>query len=107
MHLDSVSTLRDRASEAIKQCAITKLQGQPSQVPHTSSSDIECEIRRQATRCCYTVDILISCSTNQAVSADRFLDDEVGSCSSELETHTLTHLQVARQRELPCRSVIA
>lgn len=98
MHLDSVSSLRDRASEAIKQCAITKLQGQPNQMPHTSSSDIECEIRRQATRCCYTVDILISSSTNQTVSADRFLEDEVGFCFSELETHILTHFLVARQR---------
>ncbi|KAK2606712.1 hypothetical protein N8I77_005443 [Diaporthe amygdali] len=77
MHLDSVSTLRDRASEAIKQCTIAKLQGQSNNSPYDFSSDVESEIQRQATRCCYTIDVLISTSTNQAVSADRFLDDEL------------------------------
>lgn len=80
MHLDSVSTLRDRASEAIKQCTITKLQTPTSQARHDFSSDIEYHVHRRTTRCCYTIDILISNSTNQTVSADRFLEDNVSFC---------------------------
>ncbi|KAM0817500.1 putative Transcription factor domain-containing protein [Seiridium cardinale] len=41
MHLDSISTLRDRASEAIKQCTITKMQGPSNQMPCDPSGDIE------------------------------------------------------------------
>ncbi|KAI0167385.1 hypothetical protein BJ166DRAFT_623288 [Pestalotiopsis sp. NC0098] len=78
MHLDSVGTLCDRASEAIKQCAITKLQRHSNQTPyHCPDDDIESEIQRQATRCCYTIDILISCSTDHIVSADRFLEEDL------------------------------
>lgn len=75
--MDSVGTMCDRASEAIKQCTITKLQRQSNQLPYGSPNDIEDEIQRQATRCCYTIDILISSSTDQMVTADRFLDEDV------------------------------
>ncbi|ETS78703.1 hypothetical protein PFICI_08556 [Pestalotiopsis fici W106-1] len=77
MHMDSVGTMCDRASEAIKQCTITKLQRQSNQMPYNTPNDIQDEIQRQATRCCYTIDVLISSSTDQMVTADRFLDEDL------------------------------
>ncbi|KAI0473451.1 hypothetical protein GGR56DRAFT_531998 [Xylariaceae sp. FL0804] len=77
MHLDSVSTLRDRASDAIRQCTTANLQGQSNRPAFHPLREIEAEIRRQATRCCFTIDILISTSTNQGVSfTERLLDEE-------------------------------
>jgi hypothetical protein len=79
MHLDSVKTLRDRASEAMVNCTMCKLYRNAKKAREGSYEDVEEEISKQTVRSCYIIDILISCSTNQGVSiTDQVVEDEVG-----------------------------
>lgn len=78
MHLDSVKTLVDRASEAMMNCTTCKLCRNARKARQGSCQDVEEEISKQTVRSCYIIDILISCSTNQGVSiTDQVVEDEV------------------------------
>ncbi|KAH8895257.1 hypothetical protein GQ53DRAFT_48816 [Thozetella sp. PMI_491] len=79
MHLDSVGTLFDRASEVMMNCALSRVQnGNPFRNNREQLDDTETEIRRQTIRSCYVIDILLSYSTDHGVTfADTFTQDEL------------------------------
>ncbi|KAH6962155.1 hypothetical protein BKA56DRAFT_598405 [Ilyonectria sp. MPI-CAGE-AT-0026] len=92
MHLDSVGELFDRASEAIKNCALSDLAYHRSKMKRLTSggSDLEDVIHKMTLRTCVVIDILLSnsmdhavCFNSSSVQDDDFEDYDDQSISSE------------------------
>lgn len=78
MHLDSVGELFQRASEAIRNCALSKKANRVSKTAG-QGSDMEEIIHKMTLRTCVVIDILLSNSMDHKVCFDNDdMQDEVG-----------------------------
>lgn len=78
MHLDSIQTLIDRASEAMTSYDLVRQQELPFWNGSAQQPEIQKEMQLNSARSCYIIEILLSNSTDRGLSlAGQFIEDQV------------------------------